>query len=177
MPKMNDADGGGAGALFTFTVTEVVAVLPPRSRATAVTVCWPSLTAVESQLAEYGWLVSSAPTGEPSTLNCTPASALLSDAFAASETLFPDTVALAPGAVSDTVGAVLSTAIGIAAVLETSLLFVATAASTWGPSDAEVESHEIEYGKVVSGEPMFTPSSWNCTFLMPAESVAVAVRA
>jgi hypothetical protein len=44
--------GAGGGVLPTFTETDDVAVLPPRSRATAMIVCEPSTTVVESQLTE-----------------------------------------------------------------------------------------------------------------------------
>src|SRR4051812_19799558 len=127
MPKRNVAGGGGGATTFaTFTGTDVVVVLPATSRATALTVCEPSDTVVEFQLAEYGELVSAAPTGEPSTLNCTLETASLSNASAARATEGPETVAPDDGAVRNTVGALLSTTTGIAAVLETPLLFVAT---------------------------------------------------
>ena len=48
-------------------------------------------------------LVSSVPKFTPSTLNCTPTTPTLSDAFALTLTL-PDTVAPPAGAVSETVG-------------------------------------------------------------------------
>ena len=57
--------------------------------------------------AAYGAAVSSAPRFTPSILNCTPATATLSDAVAVIATV-PDTVALFAGAVTDTVGAVVS---------------------------------------------------------------------
>src|SRR4029453_11637234 len=56
---------------------------------------------------EYGALVSSAPTFVPSTLNCTPATATLSEAVADTVTVFC-TVALLAGALIETVGAVVS---------------------------------------------------------------------
>ena len=51
--------------------------------------------------------MSSAPTFVPSTLNCTPATPTLSEAFADTVTVFC-TVALFAGAVMETVGAVVS---------------------------------------------------------------------
>ena len=60
-----------------------------------------------SQETEYGAVVSSDPMFAPSTLNCTPATATLSEALAETVTL-PDTVAPLAGAVMTTVGAVVS---------------------------------------------------------------------
>ncbi len=90
----------------TFTAVEVV-VLPAWSRATAVSVCGPFVELVVSHDAEYGADVSSAPMLEPSSLNWTPATALLSAAFAVTETV-SETPAPLAGAVSDTVGGVVS---------------------------------------------------------------------
>src|SRR5262249_19210657 len=92
----------------TVTLTEVaVAVLPAASRATAVSVCVPLATVVVVQLTEYGDDVSSAPRLAPSSLNCTPATATLSEALAET-VIVPDTVAPLAGAVRETVGAVVS---------------------------------------------------------------------
>ena len=55
----------------------------------------------------YGAVVTSAPRFAPSSLNCTPATPTLSLALAVTEML-PVTVAPGAGAVTDTVGAVLS---------------------------------------------------------------------
>ena len=131
-------------------------------------------TVVEFQLAEYGALVSSLPTGVPSTLNCTPAMPSASDAEAANATDAPDTVDPDEGAVMLTLGAELSTTTGSPAVLLTPLLFVATAARTCGPSEAVAVFHDTEYGADVSAEPRFAPSSWNCTFAIPDASDASA---
>ena len=66
-------EGGGGAAFDTVTVTPAdVVVLPAASRATAVSVCDPSVTVVVSQLIEYGDIVSAAPTCTPSTKNRTP---------------------------------------------------------------------------------------------------------
>ena len=50
----------------------------------------------------------------------------------------------------------------------------ATAVSEWLPFDAPVESHESEYGGLVSSTPMFVPSSLNCTPATPPLSDAHA---
>ena len=67
----------------------------------------PFAVAVVSQETEYGDVVSSAPRLFPSSRNCTPATPTLSDAFADTVTE-PDTVEPGVGAVSDTVGGVVS---------------------------------------------------------------------
>src|SRR5439155_11845043 len=56
----------------------------------------------------YGLAVSSAPRFAPSTLNCTPTTPTSSLAVAETVTAVPDTVAPAAGAVTETVGAVVS---------------------------------------------------------------------
>jgi vacuolar-type H+-ATPase subunit I/STV1 len=95
-----------AFATVTVTLLDVV-VLPLVSRATAVRVWVPSLTAVVFQLVEYGDAVSSLPKLTPSSLNCTPATAALSEALAVT-LVVPLTVAWSAGAVTETVGAVVS---------------------------------------------------------------------
>jgi hypothetical protein len=90
----------------TDTGAEVVA-LPLVSVAVAVTECEPFATDVESHGTEYGDVVSGAPTAVPSTLSCTLATPTLSEADALNVT-DPDTVAPAAGAVTDTVGGVVS---------------------------------------------------------------------
>ena len=67
----------------------------------------PLATAVVFQLVEYGDVVSSAPAGDPFTKNWTPATPTLSEALADSVTV-PETVAPFDGAVTDTVGGVVS---------------------------------------------------------------------
>jgi len=74
-------------------------------------VCEPYATLVLSQAIEYGADVCSAPTFEPSTLNCTPTTPTLSEAVAARVTAVPETVVLLDGAVSDTLGGDVSTAV------------------------------------------------------------------
>ncbi len=59
------------------------------------------------QLTLNGEVVSSAPRLAPSSLNCTPVTPMLSAAVAVTATL-PATVALLAGAVTDTVGTVVS---------------------------------------------------------------------
>ena len=55
----------------------------------------------------YGALVSAAPRAAPSRVNCTLATPTLSDAFACTVTV-PETVVPPAGAVTETVGAVVS---------------------------------------------------------------------
>src|SRR3989442_1790108 len=103
------------GALSTVTVTAVEgAVLPAASRATAVRLWAPLATRVVFQEIEYGAAVISAPRLAPSSLNCTPTTPTLSVALAET-VIVPETVAPATGAVSATVGGVVS---GGAAVLK-----------------------------------------------------------
>src|SRR2546422_7272739 len=97
---------GGALSTITLTAAEV-AVLPAASRATAVKVCTPLGTCVESQEIANGALVTSAPRLAPSSLNCTPTTPTLSVALAET-VIVPATVAPAAGAVSETVGGVVS---------------------------------------------------------------------
>ena len=95
--------------LSTVTATAAeVAEFPAASRATATIECAALLTDVLSHVIEYGDDVSSVPTLVPSTLNCTPTTPILSEAVAESVTLAPETVAPFVGAVSETVGAVVS---------------------------------------------------------------------
>src|SRR5688572_32423926 len=98
--------GGAAFATVTFTGADVV-VLPAASRATAVSVCGPSITVVVSQLTEYGEMVSGRPSCTPSTKNVTAATPLSSPALALTGTV-PNTVAPLVGDVIDTVGALES---------------------------------------------------------------------
>src|SRR5439155_24167118 len=88
------------------TADEVV-IFPAASRATAVMLWAPLVTLVVFHIRSYGAVVSSAPTALPSTLNCTPETATLSEAFAAS-VIPPEYVAPAEGLVIETLGAVVS---------------------------------------------------------------------
>src|SRR4051812_25369217 len=83
------------------------AELPARSLATAVTVCVLFATVVVFHTAVYGAAVSVASV-LPSTLNVTLVTPTLSEAFADNATDAPDTVAPLLGAVTPTVGAVVS---------------------------------------------------------------------
>ena len=73
---------GGVRSFATVTATEVVLALPAASRATAVRVWGPVAAVVVFHETEYGLVVSSAPRLAPSSLNCTPATARLSEAAA-----------------------------------------------------------------------------------------------
>src|SRR3984893_12156705 len=100
----------------------------------------------------------------PSTLNCTFATATLSEAVAESATDEPETVAPFAGAVSETEGAVLSTVNAIAE--EVARLFEvsrATATIDLEPLEVAVLSHVTEYGEEVSSEPMMTPPIFKVT--------------
>ena len=178
--------GGGGGVLELETVTLrcEFELLPAASRATAVTVWLPFETPVDDQLTEYGADVSSLPTFEPSTLNCTPTTATLSVAFAAMPTE-PDTVAPAPGLVRATDGAVVSPGGGGGALeLETVTLRCefellpaasrATAVTVWLPFETPVDDQLTEYGADVSSLPTFEPSTLNCTPTTATLSVAFA---
>src|SRR5207245_9850135 len=87
---------GGVEATFeTVTVTAAEVVwLPAASRARAASVCEPFDAAVEFQAAiVYGALVTSVPSAAPSSRNCTPTTATLSEAVADAVTAVPLTVA------------------------------------------------------------------------------------
>src|SRR4051812_43035272 len=81
--------------------------LPAASRARARSVCDPSATVTLSQLMLYGAAPSSAPTSAPSRRNCTPLTPTSSSAPAVTDRV-PLTVDPAAGAVTDTVGGVVS---------------------------------------------------------------------
>src|SRR3989344_1669089 len=101
----------GTDTVVFDTVTLLTAlhrVLPAASRATALILCVPLVAVVEFHAKEYGAaVVSSTPTFLLSTLNCTPRTPMLSEASAERVTV-PETVELAAGAVSETVGLVVS---------------------------------------------------------------------
>src|SRR4051812_41760760 len=99
---------GSTAGLLTVIATEAeVVVLPASSFAVAVSVCGPFAVPKLSQENWYGAVVRSAPSGSPSSLNWTPATPTLSAAVAVS-VVVPWMVAPAAGAVTDTVGAVVS---------------------------------------------------------------------
>ena len=82
-------------------------MFPAASRACAVTVCLPFVANIVFQLSSYGAVVSSAPSCEPSTKNCTRATPTLSAAVAVT-IVVPETVAPLDGDVMATVGGVVS---------------------------------------------------------------------
>ena len=93
-------------AFATFTGTGAESVeLPAASRARAVNVCAPFETVRVSHANAYGGAASSTPALTPSTRNCTPATPMLSLAFAVTLTM-SDTCALLAGEVIATVGGV-----------------------------------------------------------------------
>jgi len=98
-------------AVLLLTMTEIAAervLLPAASRAMAVIEWAPLAAVVVFHETVYGDEVSSAPRLTPSSLNCTPATPTLSEAVAVSETVVPETVVPAAGAVTETVGGVVS---------------------------------------------------------------------
>src|SRR5436190_1920837 len=141
--------------LLTVTLCEAaVVVLPAASRATAVSVCVPLVAVVVFHAVEYGLMVSSAPKFAPSTLNCTPATPTLSEALAVTVTAVPATVAPPAGAVTVTVGAVVSplltvtvTAADVAVLPAASR---ATAVRVWVPLALVVVFHVRVFGLAVS---------------------------
>src|SRR5882672_3402718 len=175
--------GGGGALLDTVTVTGADVVwLPAASRATAVSVCEPSLEAVVSTEIEYGAEVSSAPSAAPSPKNRTPTTPTLSDALAEIVTV-PFTVTPFAGAVMVTVGGVVSGA-ALFTVTVTGLEVVvlpaasrATAVRVCWPLLDPVVLTEIAYGAVVSSAPRAVPSEKNCTPTTPTLSEALALTA
>src|SRR5437867_11493958 len=100
-------------ALSTVTATAVeVAVFPAASRASAVKLWAPFAASVVVQDRAYGAAVTSAPRLTPSSLNCTPTTPTLSVALAETVTV-PATVEPVAGAVSATVGGVVSGGAGV----------------------------------------------------------------
>src|SRR5712691_10209930 len=111
--------GAGAAVLLIVIVTGLaLAVFPELSRATAASVWLPFAAVVVSQDNEYGAAVSSDPRFAPSSVNCTPATPTLSLAVAATVTV-PETVAPPAGAVSVTLGAVVSGTLTVTAAVRT----------------------------------------------------------
>ena len=91
--------------LFTVTFTGAdVSRLPDASRARTLIAYGPFETVKVFQEIEYGAVVSSAPSGAPSTRNWTPATASLSVAEADTVAAEPERVAPAAGAVTETTG-------------------------------------------------------------------------
>ena len=129
-------------ATVTLTAGEVV-VLPAASQARAVSV-WAPLVAVavfHDTPQPPVELVSSATRLAPS-MNCTPVTPTLSEAVAVSETV-PDTVAPLAGAVTLTVGAVLSTVtVTVAEVVVVAGGVAGSAVSVWAPLVTVVVFHD-----------------------------------
>jgi len=139
--------GGVLSMLATVTDTAAdVVELPAASRATAVSECVP----LEAVLVFHDWLygaaVNSAPRFVPSSLNCTPTTALSSVAFAETVTV-AETLDPAAGAVMATVGGVVS----LSTVTVTTVVVpvfpaasLATAVSVCDPFATVFESHVME---------------------------------
>src|SRR5439155_663855 len=150
--------GGGALATVTVTGAEVL-LLPAASRATAVRVCEPLSDVLVPTETEYGALVSSAPSGAPSTKNCTPTTPTLSEALAATVSV-PCTVAPFTGDVMFTAGGVVSGggALAIVTVTGAEVLLLpaasrATAVRVCEPLSDVLVPTETEYGARVSSAP------------------------
>src|SRR2546430_1314460 len=100
---------GRVRSLFTVTVTVAeVVMFPAASRATAVRLCEPLLTAVVSQEREYVLVVSSGPRFAMSSLNCTPTTPTLSEAVAET-VIVPVTMSPVVGEGMDRAGGVVAT--------------------------------------------------------------------
>ena len=179
---------GAVVSLETVTLRSELDVLPAASRATAVTLCAPFGTLPDDQLTEYGAVVSSAPRLPPSILNCTPTTATLSEAVAATLTA-PETVAPAPGLVSATDGAVVSPGGGggggggvlvfetVTVRCEVAVLPAAsraTAVTVCVPFETLPDDQLAAYGALVSSAPRLPPSILNCTPTTPTLSDAFA---
>src|SRR5439155_1477788 len=122
-------------ALSTVTLTALlVALFPAASRATAVKVCAPLLALGVGHETVYGAAVSSAPSVTPSSLNCTPTTPTLSVAVAEIVTV-PETLAAGAGAVSATVGGVVSRTVVLpAAVAVLPVSSRLTGLPVWAPA-------------------------------------------
>src|SRR5436853_527012 len=111
VPTLVDPSAGlvpiTVGGLFNVkaTVADVV-VFPEVSRASADSVWLPLVALVLFQATVYGDVVSSAPMLTPSSLNCTPTTATLSEIVADKLTAVPPMIALLIGDVTDSVGGV-----------------------------------------------------------------------
>jgi len=102
--------------LFTVTVlADDTAMFPELSRATAVSVWTPLTELAVFHDVEYGEAVASVPRFRPSSLNCTPDTATLSEAMAEMVTV-PEIVAPSAGLLSETEGSVVSAGDGAAAL-------------------------------------------------------------
>src|SRR5262249_708386 len=129
-----------------------------------------------SQEIEYGIVITSAPRFAPSSLNCTPTTATLSEALALI-VVVADTVAPSAGAVMLTLGGVVSlktVTVTAAAGAVLPAASRATAVTAGKPLVGVVLFEEGEWGDVVGAGPRFAPSSLNCTPTTPTLSDALA---
>src|SRR6202023_3145933 len=169
---------GGVVSLNPVPVTPAaVAVLPAAARATAVSVCEPLLALVVFHETEYGAVVCSTPKLAPSRRNCTRTTPTLSDALALTVNV-PETVEPVAGAVTLTVGGVVSFAtvtVTAAAVAVLPAASRATAVNVCEPLLTVVVFHETEYGAVVCSTPKLAPSRRNCTPATPTLSEALVL--
>src|SRR3954471_17968302 len=180
--------GAGVGQLIvvvvcgipTLTTADVV-WRPKASRARADNVWLPPDTPVVFQTIAYGDVVASAPSGAPSSRNCTPTTPMSSAAFADTATVVPDTVAPLAGAVIVTVGAersLFTVTVTVVADPVPPLVSRAIADRKCVPLDAVVVSQFSVNGLTVSSAPSVAPSRMNCTpAIVPLPGVAVAVTA
>src|SRR6185295_1814733 len=113
----------------------------------------------------------------PSSLNCTPTTPMLSEAVA-DTAIAPATVAPGAGAVTATVGAVVSVLLTVtvtaADVVVLPAASRATAVSVCVPLTTEVVFQVWLYVLAVSSAPRFAPSTLNWTPTTPTLSAAVA---
>src|SRR5580700_8228874 len=122
--------GGVVSVLLTvMETTELVALLPAVSMATAVRECLPLVSVPVLRDAEYGTLVLRAPKFEPSTWNCTLAIATLSEALAVT-VMVPETVAPEAGEVMETLGGVVSVLLTVMETTELVALLPAVSMAT-----------------------------------------------
>ncbi|MEA2129081.1 MAG: hypothetical protein QOJ85_1972 [Solirubrobacteraceae bacterium] len=131
-PAAGGGGGGGGGVVLStvvVTVAEVV-VFAAASRATAVSVCTPLVAVVAFHVVAYGAVVSSAPSGAPSSRNCTPVTPTSSLAVAVTATAEPLTVAPLAGAVSDTAGGDVSSGMTAVASFDGTLALPAASTAT-----------------------------------------------
>jgi len=166
----------------TVTVIALVVVtLPAASVATAASVWLPLVALVvfhDTEAGEYGY---GHPRFDPSSLNWTVNTPLLSLAVAVTS-IVPEAVLPGTGAVNDTVGGVVSATFETVTEMAPDVVTLpaasrATAVNEWLPLAAIVVFQETEYGDVVSSAPRVAPSSLNCTPTTPTLSLAFAVTA
>ena len=164
--------------LLTVMLTAADVVLfPAESRATAVSVCRPSGTIAVFQATANGGVLTSVPKLAPSMRNWTPATPMLSEAYA-EIVIAPETVAPGPGVVTVTTGGVVSAfaTVSVTGALDPTLPAAseAFAASTCDPLAAVVVFQVSVYGRAVTAGPRLVPSSVNCMLATPTLSEATA---